>query len=465
MRRYQTKSGCFEYLSRLFTHSFSLLFFFLFVISTGEAQQTELTRIVEQQIQKDNPSFVEIFKHLHQNPELGFMETETSAFIADKLRSYGYEVKTGIGKTGLAGIIRNGGGPIVMYRAELDALPVHEITGVPYASTKIVKQDDGTESYVMHACGHDAHMTWMLSAAKFMAEHKNLWKGTLILVGQPAEEIILGAEAMVKDGLYTKYGIPEPDYLYGMHSLPFATGTIVTASGIRTAGSDQLDVTFKGIGGHGSAPELAKDPVMMAVNAVTLYQQVVSRNSNPRHPVVLTVGSIQAGSANNVIPAESLVKLNLRWFSDEDRKVLLDGIERVNQSIAVANGIGDSLSPTTVMKGWCVPMDNDEGLTRAVQQGLKDKMPGVNLLTEKDVPPIMGSEDFQHLVIHNQKKVYFYANIGVADPAVYEKSMAENGIPPFYNHNGNYDVDLNAIPIGTRAATYGLLTIFDRYRM
>lgn len=455
-------SYLFKSLSKTLTYS-SLLLFFVLSLNVSKAQNKKFNKIVESQVDRDNPEFIDIYKHLHQNPETGFMETQTASFIAEKLSGYGYEVTTGIGKTGLAGVMKNGAGPIVMYRAELDALPVHETTGVPYASTKVVKQPDGSETYVMHACGHDAHMTWMLSAARFMAEHKDLWKGTLIMIGQPAEEIILGAEAMVNDGLYTKYGIPEPDFLYGMHSFPYPTGTVVTASGIRMAGSDQLDITFKGIGGHGSAPELTKDPVMMAVNAVTLYQQIISRNSNPKHPVVLTVGSIQAGSANNVIPAESLVKLNLRWFNDEDRNILLDGIKRVNNGIAVANGLKDSLYPATVMKGWCVPMVNDEELTRIVEKGLKENVSGVKFMTEKDIPPIMGSEDFQHLVIHNTKKTYFYANVGIARPELYEKSMKEKGEPPFYNHNGNYDVDLNAIPLGTRIATYGLLTIFDHY--
>lgn len=225
--------------------------FFLFCIFTSPAQ--DLQQEVEKVVQEGKTDFMDIFKTLHQNPELGFQEKETAQFIAEHLDSYGYTVTTGIGKTGVVGVLKNGEGPVVMYRTELDALPVLETTDLPYKSTKTVLEDGGSETPVMHACGHDAHMTWMLSAAKYFAEHKNRWKGTLLMLGQPAEEPVLGAEAMVNDGLYTKYDIPEPDYLYGLHSWPLPTGSITAAKGTRMAGTDQLDITFYGVGGHGSS--------------------------------------------------------------------------------------------------------------------------------------------------------------------------------------------------------------------
>ena len=252
----------------------------------------------------------------------------------------------GIGKTGVVGILENGDGPTVMYRADMDCNSVKEVTGLAYASTKTVKIADGSEVPVMHACGHDAHITWLLGIAKVMAEMKKAWSGTLVLVAQPAEESIEGARAMVDDGMYEK-GVPEPDYLFGMHTAPLSTGTVNFEKGPRMAGTDQLDVTFYGIGGHGSSPHLAKDPVLMAATAVVQYQFIVSRAINPLNAAVLTVGSIQAGSDNNVIPASALVKINLRWYKESDRDLMFKAIERINKSIAMTYNMPQDLYPIT----------------------------------------------------------------------------------------------------------------------
>lgn len=264
----------------------------------------------------DSLRLLEIFKDLHQNPELGFMEVRTSGIIAKELKSLGFEVITGIAKTGVVGILKNGEGPIVMYRADMDCNSVKETTGLPYASTKTMKKEDGTEVPVMHACGHDAHVTWMLGAARIMTALKNQWKGTLVFLAQPAEEPLTGAKAMVSDRMYEK-GVPVPDYLFGMHTWPIAIGSVINGIGERTSGSDQLDVTFYGVGGHGSTPELTKDPIVMASNAVLQYQTIISRNLAAQDAGVLTVGAIHAGADNNVIPASAVVKLNLRWFTEK----------------------------------------------------------------------------------------------------------------------------------------------------
>jgi amidohydrolase len=269
-------------------------------------------------------------KDLHQNPELGFMESRTAGIVAKELQALGYEVKTGIGKTGVVGILRNGAGRVVMFRADMDANAVQEATGLPYESKVRVKMPDGSETPVAHLCGHDAHVTWLIGVAKVMAGAKADWKGTLVLVAQPAEEPVLGAEAMVKDGLYTKHGVPKPDYLIGLHTTPVPTGMVVSKAGDFNAGTDQLDVTFKGVGGHGSSPHLAKDPVLMAATAVVQYQSIVSRAIDPLNAAVITVGSIQAGADNNVIPNSALVKINLRWYDEADRTRMIEGIERIN---------------------------------------------------------------------------------------------------------------------------------------
>lgn len=428
------------------------------------AQNGAFTQKVEKDVARDNEKFVKIFKDIHQNPELGFMETRTAGIVAKELKSYGYEVKTGIAKTGVVGILKNGNGPVVMYRADMDANAVKEETNLPYKSTQKVKKADGTITDVMHACGHDAHTTWLMSAAKFMAENKNLWKGTLVMVAQPAEELIEGAEAMVKDGMYTKHGVPEPDYLFGMHTAPFSVGMVAAATGVRMAGTDQIDVTFYGIGGHGSTPHFTKDPVVMAASAVVGYQSIVSRGIDPKHSAVITVGSIQAGEDNNVIPSTALLKINLRWFSEDDRKKMIEGIKRINEGIAHSYNLTKDKYPTMKFKGWSYPLDNTKDLTEVVREGLKKNMKIDMLLTEELLPSVMGSEDFHHLVIHNKKKNYSYINVGIAEPSRFEKSFRERKAPPFNNHNGDFEIDINAIPFGTKAAVYGLLTIFDEYK-
>jgi hippurate hydrolase len=366
---------------------------------------------------------------------------------------------TGIGKTGVVGILKNGDGPVVMYRADMDCNSVKEITGLPYASTNIMKKEDGTETPVMHACGHDAHVTWMLGVAKIMVALKNQWKGTLVFVGQPAEEPLLGAKAMVNDSMYAK-GVPVPDYLLGLHTWPLAVGTINNGVDVRAAGSDQLDVTFNGIGGHGSSPEVTKDPIVMACNAVMQYQTIISRNIAAQEVAVLTVGAIHGGIDNNVIPASAVVKLNLRWFNEKTRNTLLDGIKRINEGVAVSNGLSKEQYPTIKMKGNVFPLENNAAITNKINTALSGVIGSENIIT--NMPPMMGSEDFHHLVRGNNKTVYDYIQVGTANTALYAKAIQEGKRSPFYNHNGNYQVDLAAIPLGTVIGTTALLELFRK---
>lgn len=436
-----------------------------FILSTFNLVKAEAQRVtktsskVEQLVNSDTERLQDIFKDIHANPELGFMEFRTADIVAKELQKLGYKTITGIAGTGVVGILENGKGPIVMYRADMDANSIKEITGLPYASTKIVKKDDGTETPVMHGCGHDAHTTWLLGAAKVMVEMKNSWKGTLVFVAQPAEELILGAEAMAKE-MYTK-GVPQPDYLFGMHTAPLPLGYIAAAEGMRTAGTDQIDVTFKGIGGHGSRPHLAKDPIIMATTAVVEYQSIISRVIDPQKAAVLTVGSIQAGSDNNVIPESALVKINLRWFDVKDREIMIEGIKRVNDGIAYAYDLPKELYPEIVMKGWAYPLNNNPELTAIVVKGLESIAPADKILKEDVVPTVLGSEDFHHLVIHNEKKDYCYINVGIANPEKFEAAKKEGKQFPFAPHTGSYQVDLDAIPYGTKIAAVGLLQIFN----
>jgi amidohydrolase len=412
---------------------------------------------IRKQAYSDSGRLADIFKDIHANPELAFLEVRTAGIVAKELKALGYDVKEGIGVTGVVGVMKNGEGPIVMYRADMDCNAVQESTSLPYKSTKTQKKDDGSVVPVMHACGHDVHITWMLGVARIMVAMKDQWKGTLIMVAQPAEETGEGAEAMVKDGLYQK-GVPEPDYLFGMHSVPFPVGVISNGAGPRMAGCDQLDVTFFGIGGHGSSPHLAKDPIVMAAAAIIDYQVIVSRGIDPQNAAVLTVGSVQSGIDNNVIPGSALLKLNLRWFNETDRNIMLRGINRIDSSIAFAYNLPPDLYPKVVMKGMAYPLVNDSALSKKINISMATVIPPNRNIT--GIPAVMGSEDFHHLVIHNKKKVYDYMLVGIANPAVFMQAVKEGKMVPFNNHNSNFEIDLSAIPIGTMIGAIGLLEIF-----
>ena len=429
------------------------------ILFTVGALHAQSGKQLKQMAYADSLRLVEIFKDLHQNPELGFMEVRTSGIVAKELKALGYKVITGIGKTGVVGILKNGDGPIVMYRADMDCNSVKEATGLTYASYKTMKKDDGTDVPVMHACGHDAHVTWLLGIAKIMVALKKEWKGTLVFLGQPAEEPLTGAKAMVNDSMYSK-GVPVPDYLFGMHTWNIPVGTIDNATGVRMSGSDQLDVTFLGIDGHGSSPENTKDPIVMACNAVMQYQTIISRNIAAQDVAVLTVGAIHAGGDNNVIPASAVVKLNLRWFNEKTRNTLLDGIKRIHEGVAVANGLSKEEYPTIKMKGSVFPLDNNVALTNKINAILTPLLGAENIVI--NAPSSMGSEDFQHLVFGNNKTVYNYIKVGIANPSVYAKAIAEGKKAPFFHHSGNYLVDLAAIPLGTAIGATALLEIFRK---
>ncbi|MEH6591410.1 MAG: amidohydrolase [Halioglobus sp.] len=409
---------------------------------------------IESVIKADSPRIETIFKNIHQNPELGFMEVRTADIVKNELVSLGFDVQSGIGRTGVLAVLRNGEGPTVLYRADMDANAVEETTELPYASKVRVTMPDGKEVPVAHMCGHDAHVSWMLGMAHAMVELKSEWRGTLVLVGQPAEELIAGAAAMIEDGLYSQYGMPKPDYMIALHSVPIALGTIFNVSGVRYAGTDQLDVTFFGVGGHGSMPQHTKDPIVMAASAVTQYQSIISRNIDPQQAAVLTVGSIQAGTDNNVIPDKALLKINLRWFSDSVRQQLLSGIERINRSIAIANGLPEEKMPTIKMKGYSTPLSNDPELMSRLSSSFSETFGKDGII--ENAPSAMASED-AHILLGDYEDVPLaYIMIGVASPKAFKDAGYR---PPYFNHNGDYKVELEAIPFGSRVATAAVMEL------
>lgn len=429
--------------------------------STESPVTDALLQKVKEAIKADTPRLEGIFKDIHQNPELGFMEQRTAKIVADELTKLGYEVKPGIGKTGVAGILKNGDGPIVMYRADMDANAVEEKTGLPYASTARVKREDGSESPVAHMCGHDAHVTWMLGLAKAMADMKDQWRGTLILVGQPAEELIMGASEMTRDGLYTKHGVPVPNYLLGLHTVPGPVGYIAARGGTIMAGTDQLDVTFQGVGGHGSTPQFAKDPIVMSANAIMQYQTIISRMLAPDEMGVVTVGSVQAGADNNVIPNTALLKLNLRYFKMPVREKMLAAIKNINEGIARTYGMPDDQMPTVVMKGHSAPLVNDPQLVRKLLVPIKKDIGADHILTE--YAAATGSEDVHMLRGEYEKDVpVSFMFVGVADPGVFAQAQKEGKLVPYAAHNPYFIVDLKAIPVGAEIGTLSVMELLAK---
>jgi amidohydrolase len=411
-------------------------------------------------VDADSARLEALYKDLHQHPELGFMETRTAAVVVKELKALGFQVQSGIGKTGVVAVLKNGAGPVVMYRADMDANAVEEATGLPYASKVRVRREDGSESPVGHMCGHDAHVTWMLGMAKAMVALKDQWSGILILVGQPAEEMILGAQAMVDDGLWTSRGLPKPDFYIALHTAPGPVGVVVSSGGAKMAGTDQLDILFKGVGGHGSTPQFAKDPVLMAAYAVTQYPAVLSRLVEPQQTAVLTVGSIQAGADNNVIPSTALVKANLRWYDPKVREQMIAGIRDVSNGMARMFGMPEDQLPVITMKGGSTPLVNDEALAARLAVPLQALLGDANVMTQ--LPPATGSED-AHLLLGPHRDVSFnYMIVGVADPAVYAAAKKAGKEVPYSLHNPDFVVDLAAIPVGTKVATVAALELFSR---
>ncbi|MFM5906473.1 MAG: amidohydrolase [Novosphingobium sp.] len=300
-------------------------------------------------IKAEMPGLMEIYRDLHANPELSFEEKRSAGIMAAAARKAGYEVTEGVGKTGVVAVLKNGTGPVVLIRADMDGLPVIEQTGLPFASRVRGVSTAGVESGVMHACGHDTHMTSWIAVARFLAANRKAWSGTLVMVGQPAEELGLGAKAMLADGLYTRF--PKPEYTLAFHDThELASGVIGVTPGYALANVDSVDVTFKGIGGHGSRPHQAKDPIVLASAFVTRVQTVVSRENDPSDPAVITVGSFHAGAKHNIISDKAELQLTVRSYADDVRQRLLAGIRRVAEGEAMVAGLPADLKPTVVVR-------------------------------------------------------------------------------------------------------------------
>src|SRR5437764_5367794 len=369
------------------------------------------------------PSLITIYKDLHTHPELSTHEERSAAIVAKELKAAGCEVTERVGKYdqpgltcfGVIGVMKNGDGPTVAVRTDLDALPVHEETGMPYASTVTTKNDAGQDVSVMHACGHDIHMSTFIGTARALGKLKDKWHGTVIFIGQPAEETVGGARALLKDGLYTRW--PKPNYVLGLHDdAEIATGKIGVTEGYCYANVDSVDVTVKGMGGHGAYPHKTKDPIVLSAEMINAWQTIASRENNPLDPVVVTVGSIHGGTKHNIIPDEVKMQLTVRTYKAEIRERVLAAIERMANGIAVAGGVPPDRAPiVSVSKDqFCPATYNNPELTKRLVAVWKKSSGNDNV---KMVDPTMGGDDFSEYSLpdHSVPAVDFH--IGAVEPA------------------------------------------------
>jgi amidohydrolase len=406
-----------------------LLLLLIAFTATTNAQQPSLEALVE----RDIASLLATYKMLHASPELSHREEKTSAFVAGELRKLGFTVTERIGKYersdwtgyGIVAVMKNGAGPTVLVRSELDALPVDEKTGVPYASKVKTKNDAGQEVSVMHACGHDIHMTSLLGTAKLLVELKDRWHGTLVLLGQPAEETIDGARAVLRDGLYERF--PKPDYAIALHDdAQLEAGRVGYTPGYSMASSTSVDIKIRGLGGHGSRPDSSKDPIVLAAQVVMALQTIVSRENSPFDPAVVTVGSIHGGTRYNIIPDEVNLQLTVRTYKEEVRKRILASIERITKGVAMAAGIPEDRAPIIKASDTEITGStyNDPQLTERLATAFRRTLgeENVTLLT-----PIMASEDFGYLSLDRKiPSMIFW--LGAVDPAKVKQSK-DTGTP------------------------------------
>lgn len=364
------------------------------------------------------PDLEALYKDVHSHPELSMQETRTAGLAADRLRAAGYEVTTGVGKTGVVGLLNNGDGPTVMLRADMDALPVQETTGLSYASKVTAADRDGSIVPVAHMCGHDMHVTWLAGAARLLAEARSTWRGTLMAVFQPGEETAEGAQAMIDDGLFERFR--KPDVVLGQHVMVGPSGTLAGRAGAITSAADSLQIRLFGRGAHGSMPQASIDPVVMAAATVLRLQTIVSREVAAAEAAVVTVGALQAGTKENVIPDEAVIKLNVRTFDDGVRKRVLAAIERIVNAEAEASGAPRKPEITTLDH---YPLNlNDRDASKRLVDAFRQHFGAERV---REAGPAPASEDFGSFGSEWHTPSVFWF-VGGTDPDVYAKAKAAN---------------------------------------
>ena len=382
-------------------------------------------------------NWLEIYRHLHSNPELSYQEKESSSFLAEQMRDAGFEVTERFGDYGIEGltaygvvaVLKNGEGPVVLVRTDMDALPVTEKTGLPYASTVTVSDEGGSETGVMHACGHDIHMTNFMAVGRTMAENRDKWSGTLLMIGQPAEEMGSGARAMLEGGLYQKF--PRPDYALTLHLHDsLSAGSVGFTPEYAMANVDSVDILIKGVGGHGALPHKTKDPIVLASRIILALQTISSRVVSPLDPVVVTVGSIHGGTKHNIIPDQVKLELTVRTYKPEVREQVLASIKTICRNTALSHGLPEDLLPVVSSpenEVFTPAVYNDPELTARLGEIFRREI-GADKVVVLD--PVMPGEDFSRYRLEDNQVPSFLFWLGSLNPARAEEIAGAGGTPP-----------------------------------
>jgi amidohydrolase len=434
--------------------AFSVLLLFLIAEVWAQSSVADQYRAkLSQLVNGMYPRLEDVYKDIHAHPELGFQETRTAAKLAAEMRAMGFQVTEKVGKTGVVAIFRNGPGPTVLVRTELDALPMEEKTGLPYAST-VKSTSLGRETFVAHSCGHDIHMASWLGTARTLLALKDQWQGTLMFVAQPAEELAGGAKAMLADGLFMRFG--KPNFAFALHTYPAPFRTVAYNVGPMTSNSDGLDITFKGRGGHGSAPDKTVDPIAIAAHFIVDVQTVVSREKDPMEFGVVTVGAMQAGTAGNIIPDSAVLRGTIRSYKPEVRAKLLDGVRRTAKAAAMMAGAPE---PEVKLEEGVLAVVNSEQVVAATETVLQAAFGADNV---KRTPPVTASDDFSAFVNEGVPSMFFL--IGVYPPERVAESMKPGGQPLPSNHSPLFaPVPEPSIKTGVQAMSLAALNVLTKH--
>jgi len=417
----------------------------------AELDVPRLKAAIETSVESDYPKLDALYKDIHAHPEIAFQEVKTAAKLAAEMRALDFDVTEGVGKTGLVAIYRNGDGPTIMVRTELDALPMEEKTGLPYASHDKTTWN-GRETFVAHSCGHDIHMASWVGTAKTLVRLKDQWQGTLMFIAQPAEETVSGAKAMLADGLFTRF--PKPDFGFALHDGAFAYGNVSYRVGIGSSNSDSLFVRFHGRGGHGAAPQQTIDPVMMAARFVVDVQSVISREKDPTEFGVVSIGAIHGGTAENIIPDDVVLLGTIRTFKPEVRAKMLAGIERTAKAAAA---MSDAPAPEIRITEGAKAVVNDPSVVATAEKALKIAFGD----SFRSSPPGTPSEDYSEFINAGVPSMFF--NIGVYEPERVAAARNGSGPPLPSNHSPLFaPVPKPTIETGVAAMTLAVLSAFDQ---
>ena len=449
------------------------------LLAGAAAHADDLAEGLADAVAADYPYVFELYKHFHENPELSFKESESAARMASELEGLGFTVTTGVGDDwvkqkvkadagavldgvggyGLVAVMENGDGPTVMLRADMDALPLQERTGLAYASQVTAVDYLGQEAPVMHACAHDSHMAILIGTARRLVDMKAHWSGTLVLIGQPAEEIGLGALAMLEDGLYERF--PTPDYVLATHTSGWdSAGDVTYTPAYALANVDSVDIIIKGVGAHGSAPHMGKDPIVIGAGIVNALQTLVSRELNPLSSGVVTVGAFQAGFKHNIIPDEAHLQITVRSYEDAVREKLLDGIRRIAEAQARSAGLPDELMPEVRIESDYTPSTyNDPEMTERVMGAIRNSL-GAERVYER--PPSMGGEDFSRYGRTSEDVPTLIFWTGGNDPAAMRAARGGRGLAPPANHSPFFaPIPEPTLTTGVHAMTIGALELLQ----